>query len=159
MLHKRSFTRAAAMLAIASTAIVPAAALASPPTGPAIGSEIFVTGTLEGDVQLNSDRVKFQTKEDTLVRVQKLTFPAGSATGWHHHPGVVFVTVASGTLNLAHSDCSSHNYGPGDAFTEGEARVHNASSPGGAVAYVTYVSSSIDPPVFRIEDPVPLCAQ
>ena len=150
-----------AILAIVAAGTFATGAVASPGSG--VTPETFVTGTLKGNVQQNSDRVKFQTKEDTLVRHQKLTFAPGGFTGWHHHPGVVFVTVQSGTLNLAHSDCSSHNYGPGSphgaAFVEGEHRVHQASSVDGAVVYVTYVSSAIDPPVFRIEDPVPFCAQ
>ena len=158
MIVSRQLKCAGAMVAVAALGSMPA--FASP--GQGTTAETFVTGTLKGPVQQNSDRVKFQTKEDTLVRVQKLTFAPGAFTGWHHHTGVVIVTVQSGTLKLEHSDCSSHNYGQGSphgaAFTEGEHRVHQASSADGAVVYVTYISSSIDPPVFRIEDPVPFCA-
>jgi len=42
-------------------------------------------------VHLNSDRVKFQTKDPTAVRFQTLTFQAGARTGWHHHPGFTLV--------------------------------------------------------------------
>ena len=149
------------VLAIAASGTVASGALASP--GGGVTAETFVTGPLVGDVQQNSDRVKFQTKGDTLVRFQKLTFAPGGFTGWHHHPGVVIVTVQSGTLNLAHSDCTSHNYGPGSphgqTFVEGEHRVHQATSTDGAVIFATYISSAIDPPTFRIEDAVPFCAQ
>jgi quercetin dioxygenase-like cupin family protein len=147
---------AAVAIMMAGVAIAPAAA--SPGEG-VITPENFVTGTLPGDVQMNSDRVKFQTKDDTAVRVQKLTFSAGSRTGWHHHPGVVIVSVQSGTLRLKHSDCMVHEYGPGDVFVEGEARVHEASTVGGAVIFGTYISSSVNPLVFRVEDDVPFCAQ
>lgn len=161
MFKMKRHSLARALMSIAVAGVASTTAIASPGSG--VTPETFTTGVLKGDIQQNSDRVKFQTKDDTLVRVQKLTFAAGGFTGWHHHPGVVFVTVASGTINLQHSDCSSHNYGPGSphgaAFVEGEHRVHQASSAAGAVVYVTYVSSAIDPPVFRIEDPVPFCAQ
>ena len=136
---------------------------------PALGSpannvtaETFATGTLMENVQENSDRIKFQTKDDTVVRVQKLTFGAGGSTGWHHHPGIVVVTVKEGTITMRHSDCSTHQYGAGSphgsVFVEGEGRVHNASALGGAVVYATYVVPNVSPPVFRLEDNAPFCA-
>ena len=67
----------------------------------------IVTGNLVNDVKLNSDRVKFQTKDPTDVRVQKIVFAAGGYSGWHHHPGVVIATVASGAVTFTQSDCSS----------------------------------------------------
>lgn len=155
------FTRLQAAVAVAGIAagwMMATPAIASPGEG-VITPENFATGILPGDVQMNSDRVKFQTKGDTAVRVQKLTFSAGSRTGWHHHPGVVIVNVVSGTLRLKHSDCMVHEYHPGDVFVEGEARVHEASTESGAAIFATYMSSSVDPLVFRIEDPVPFCAQ
>ena len=50
-------------------------AVASPPSG--LTSTIFVTADLEQAVHLNSDKVKFQTKGPTDVRVQRLDFAAG----------------------------------------------------------------------------------
>lgn len=151
---------AAPLALMAAAGAVPAPVLASPGSG--VTAETFVTGTLKGDIQMNSDRVKFQTKDDTAVRVQKLTFSPGGFTGWHHHPGIVIVTVQSGTIQMMMSDCSVHEYGPGSphgsVFVEGEHRVHEASSAGGAVVFANYVAPAADPPVFRVEDPVPFCA-
>ena len=122
-----------------------------------------MTGKLVGANQQNSDRVKFQTKDNAAVRVQKLVFSPGGFTGWHHHPGIVIVTVLSGNLQMMHSDCSTHEYGPGSphgsVFIEGEHRVHEASSAGGATVFATYVAPDANPAVFRVEDPVPFCAQ
>lgn len=147
--------------ALGALLVAGAPALASP--GGGVTAETYVTGTLKGDVQQNSDRVKFQTKDDTAVRVQKLTFSPGGFTGWHHHPGIVIVTVQSGTIQMMMSDCSVHEFGPGSphgsVFVEGEARVHEASSAGGATVFATYVAPGTNPPVFRVEDPVPFCAQ
>ena len=50
-------------------------AVASPPSG--LTSMTFVTADLEQAVHLNSDKVKFQTKGPTDVRVQRLDFAAG----------------------------------------------------------------------------------
>jgi len=71
----------------------------------------LVTGNLVDKVEANSDRVKFQTKGPTDVRVQKIEIAAGGYSGWHHHSGVVIVTVASGAVTFTHSDCSSTTYG------------------------------------------------
>ena len=160
MVMSNSKQSAFAIAGLAAASMVATSAAASP--GGGVTAETFVTGTLKGDNQQNSDRVKFQTKDDTLVRVQKLTFSPGGFTGWHHHPGIVIVTVKEGTIQMMHSDCSTHEYGPGSdhgsVFVEGEQRVHEASSAGGAVVYATYVAPDASPPVFRIENDVPMCA-
>jgi quercetin dioxygenase-like cupin family protein len=148
-----------AIAGLAAVGMVATSATASP--GGGVVAETFVTGTLKGGEQQNSDRVKFQTKDDTAVRVQKLTFSAGGFTGWHHHPGIVIVTVKEGTIQMMHSDCSTHEYGPssahGSVFVEGEQRVHEATSAGGAVVYATYVAPDASPPVFRVENSPPFC--
>jgi len=111
---------------------------------------------------LNSDRVKFQTKDPTDVRVQKLVFAAGAYSGWHHHPGIVVVAVESGAVTLWDSDCTSKTYGPGlpngGVFVEGGDDPVQATSASGATVYVTYVAPNANPPVFRIEDDPPPCA-
>lgn len=118
------------------------------------GTEIFVTANFENTVQMNSDRVKFQTKGPTDVRVQKIVVGAGGYSGWHHHPGIVIVTVASGDLTFTHSDCSSTTYGPGApdgaVFVEGGDDPGQASSVNGATLYVTFIAP--DGAGFRIDD-------
>ena len=149
----------AAIVGIAAVGMSATAALASPGFG--ISSDILVTADLDEPGHINSDRVKFQTKDRTDVRVQRLTFAAGSFSGWHHHPGVIIVAVESGAVTLTESNCGSKTYGPGlpngSVFVEGHDSVQQATSATGAVVYVTYVAPSADPRVFRIEDPVQSC--
>jgi hypothetical protein len=71
------------------------------------------TANFDNPVHLNSDKLKFQTKDPTDVRIQKLVFGAGNYSGWHHHPGTVLVAVESGAVTLLDSDCNSKTYGPG----------------------------------------------
>jgi hypothetical protein len=131
-----------------------AVALGSPGSGTT--STNLVTANLDHTVQWNSDRVKFQTKDATDVRVQRIVFSAGGFSGWHHHPGIIIVAVESGAVTLWNSDCSSTTYGPGlpdgAVFVEGGDTPVQATSADGATVYVTYVAPSADPPVFRIED-------
>jgi hypothetical protein len=127
-----------------------------PPDGIPPDTETFVTANLDETVQWNSDRVKFQTKGPTDVRVQRIVVGAGGFSGWHHHPGIVIVAVQSGDLTFTHSDCSSMTYGPGQlagaVFVEGGDEPGQASSVGGATLYVTFIAPSADPFVFRIDD-------
>ena len=135
-------------------------AIGSPGSG--VTSTTLVTANFDDRVQMNSDEVKFQTKDPTDVRIQRLVFGAGAYSGWHHHPGIILVSVESGTVTLWDSDCNSETYGPGlpngAVFAEGGDDAVQATSTNGATAYVTYVAPSADPPVFRIEDDPPPCA-
>ena len=151
----------AAAVGVAVIGSVAAIALGSPPSG-FVGETPLVTADLANPVHRNSDRVKFQTKDPTDVRVQKFVISAGGYSGWHHHPGIVIVAVASGAVTFTRSDCSSKTYGPGlpngAVFVEGGDDPGQASSAGGATLYATFVAPSADPPVFRIEDDPPPCA-
>jgi hypothetical protein len=150
----------AAIVAVAVIATSAAVALGSPSLG--FVPTNLVTGNLNNDVKWNSDRVKFQTKDPTDVRVQRIEIAPGGYSGWHHHPGVVIVTVASGTVTFMESDCSSTTYGPGlpagSVFVEGGDDPAQASSADGATVYATFVAPHANPPVFRIEDDPPPCA-
>jgi hypothetical protein len=150
----------AAIVAVAVSAAGAAVALGSPGLG--FVPTNLVTGSMNNAVKWNSDRVKFQTKGPTDTRVQKIEIAPGGYSGWHHHPGVVIVTVATGAVTFTQSDCSSTTYGPGlpagSAFVEGGDDPGQASSTDGATVYATFVAPHANPPVFRIEDDPPPCA-
>jgi len=149
---------AAAILGIAASGTIASVATASPGSG--VTPTTLVTANYDEQGHVNSDRVKFQTKGATDVRVQRLDFAAGSYSGWHHHPGIVVVAVQSGLVTLTHADCSSKTYGPGSpngaVFVEGHDSAQEARSAAGAVVYVTYVAP--DGAGFRLDDDPPSCA-
>ena len=138
-----------------------AAAVVLGSMGSGVAITTFVTANFDHAVHLNSDRVKFQTKDPTDVRIQQLVFSPGGRSGWHHHPGIVIVTVQSGALTLWESDCSSQTYGPGlpngAVFAEGGDSPQQVSTAGGATVYAVFVAPSVDPPVTRIEDDAISC--
>ena len=154
---------AAGIFGIAATAMVAAPVTASPGSG--VTPTNLSTVTLVQDFDANHDRVKFQTKDSTTVRMQRLDFSAGGHTGFHHHPGVVIVSVASGTVTLVDGhDCGRKDYGPGSPngsiFIEADDHAHEAASASGATVFVTYiVPDNNGSPIFRVEEPVPFCAQ
>jgi quercetin dioxygenase-like cupin family protein len=151
--RKRLCVTIAAVLALGTFAAV---ALAS--AGVGFHPESLVTGNLDNRIQANSDQVRLQTKGLTDVRVQKIVIDAGGNSGWHHHPGIVIATVASGVVNFT-LGCRSTNYGPGQpagsVFVEHGDTPGQASSVLGATIFVTFVAPHADPPVFRIEDTGP----
>ena len=134
-------------------------ALASSPSG--FTPQTLVTADLQESVQLNSDRVKLQTKEPTDVRVQRVDIVAGGFSGWHHHPGLVIVAVQSGTVTVMDAACRTTTYGAGQpagaVFVEGDDAPAQVSSAAGAVLYATYLTPDGQPP--RVEDAAPVCAR
>jgi hypothetical protein len=149
-----------AMLSIAAATLA-TPALASPGSG--VTSTVLATGDLEEVVNYNHDRIKFQTKDPADVRVQRLDFAGGAYTGWHHHPGLVIVTVASGLVTTVDHTCQRKTYGPsspnGSVFVEGHDTPMEARSASGATLYATYIAPNSTPPVFRIEDAVQNCSR
>ncbi len=128
-------------------------ALASPGSGLTVNT--LVTANLDHAVHAKSDHIRVHTKGSTVIRVQNLVFAAGAKTGWHHHPGVIVVAVASGAVTVWDSHCKSTTYGPampdGAAFTESGDEDIQVTSSGGASVYATYIVPQVDPPEFRIE--------
>ena len=74
----------------------------------------------------------------------RIDFRAGDTTGWHSHPGPVFVQVVSGAVTLrhaAHGRCLSEVIRAGHGFFEAPGAVHVAENPrpAPAVLYATFV--------------------
>ena len=115
--------------------------------------------TLADSVQVNQDRVKFQTKDPTDVLVQTITFRPRGNSGWHFHPGVVIVIVESGQVTTHDANCQTATYGPHQSFVESGTTpfmVSNESDSTDAVVYATLVVPAGSK--FRIETDPPPCA-
>jgi quercetin dioxygenase-like cupin family protein len=149
------------VLSVGAVTVITAAgatvALANP------GSLITTTilghrSTLSDSVQVNQDRIKFQTKDPTDVLVQTITFKPHGTSGWHFHPGVAIVVVESGQVTTHDANCETRTYGPHQSFVEsGDAHmVSNESETENAVVFATLVVQTGSP--FRIETAPPSCA-
>ena len=130
------------MLAVGLVIVFAGTALATAASG--LTPTTLSRGTVAEEVHFNTGEVKFQTKADVDLVTQTITFAAGSTSGWHAHPGVVLVTIASGSLVRYDGNCSATTYTAGSAhsaFVEsgdhsGLVRNETTSS---AVVYVTYI--------------------
>ena len=144
----------ATVFAFAAAVTIATPSQATPPSG--LTFTPFTTASLDEAVHFNHDGVKLQTKDPTDVRMQKLDFASGSYTGWHHHPGIVIFALHSGSVTFWDSNCHPTTYQAGAVFVEGNSSPHQATSSGGATAYVTYIVP--DGANFRDEDAAPFCA-
>jgi hypothetical protein len=116
----------AATVGVVAIGMLGPAALGSPPSG--FTATNLVKADLDEKVRLNSDRVKFQTKNPTDVLVQNVVIDAGGSSGWHHHPGMVVVAIQSGTMTVWDSNCNKKTYGPG--LPNGSVFVERGDEPG-----------------------------
>lgn len=78
------------------------------------------------------------------VFIQHASLAANEATGWHTHPGPVFVEVVRGSVTYedsAHGRCRQATYQAGEGFFDrGFGHVHRAiAGPEGADFYPVYV--------------------
>jgi quercetin dioxygenase-like cupin family protein len=153
----RAIRRFLPVVAVAAAAGGLAAyALATPPSGqhpttPAIG-------TLSAPQQVNTDRLKFQTKDDADVATFSVTYDPLGFSGWHTHPGIVFVVVQSGSV-VRQVGCSSHTYDAGESFIESDeqpaGQVRNPSDSTPAVLTVMQITPHGSPR--RVEANPPEC--
>jgi len=143
-------------LALGLAAVIAGTALATGASG--FHGTPLARGTTAGSMQFNVGDVKFQTKGSVDFAQSTVTIDPLGNSGWHSHPGVVLVTVTSGTVTFYQSDCSFIRYPAGSSFVEsngatGFARNESTTDP--AVVYVTYIV-----PVgaaLRIDQPDPGC--
>jgi quercetin dioxygenase-like cupin family protein len=138
------------------TLLAGVAALATPPTD--FVPEPLARGSL-GQLDAQGDGVEVRSENTNAdVAVSKVTIGPGGSSGWHHHPGVVLVSVASGTLTQYNEDCDKTVYATGEGFTESGDHPGIVQNEGNAdaVVYVTFIVPSDTPSDgLLIDDPQP----
>ncbi len=128
-------------------------------------STLLARGTFAGPFRINrsvagagqwSTQVEAQPGLD--VATQAITFQPGGHSGWHTHPGPVFITVASGTMTFYESTdpaCRPIVRTAGQGYLDEGEHAHLARNETGtaAVNLVTYLA----PPgaALRIDQPEP----
>lgn len=127
-------------------AVVVAGALATPPSG--LQSQLLARFTAPDGaltVTEGSNKLQLNFKENLDLAVVKATLQASGQTGWHRHPMDSIVVVTSGSMTVSMPDpsgtqCSSEQYGAGEAFLHVE-DVHNfVAGSAGAEFYVLYLA-------------------
>ena len=109
---------------------------------------------------INDWEVEIEAGRGVAVATQTITFPPGSYSGWHSHPGPVFINVKEGTVTFYEHDCSVRVVGAGEGFLDVGDHPHFARNEGSVTA--TNVVTYFIPPhttTLRVDEPQPLnCA-
>jgi len=162
MMLLRNFARAAVAAGLVASPITTGTALATPGSGFAPGG--IVNGHF-GTIQVNTADNKtgdwgliLKTLDDTDMGVDRLSVQPGGYSGWHAHPGPVFVTVTQGSIiwyDGSDGLCTPHTYSQGESFIERPYRVHNAKNASNSEP-AEFIAMTIKPvgfvgPAFRLD--------
>ena len=149
-------------IGLVGASVAATTALATGPTGAIARTNLtpFPPGSVLADSwDVNADRVKFQTKDPTTVVFQKIVYGPGADSGWHLHPGLVFVTVTGDGAQITRSvGCGSTVYQSGQSFLEnGEQPVGKITNTGSvdATLYAVFVVPQGSP----LSDATPLAPE
>jgi quercetin dioxygenase-like cupin family protein len=166
MINKHLNGMALVAALVAPVALPTGSAEATPGSGFA-PSPIVVGHYGSLDVKTESDKVGhwgmvLKTKDDTDVDADRLTVAPSGVSGWHSHPGPVFVTVTQGSVvwyDGSDPACPSYTYHAGQSFIENAARIHNVKNAS-ASAGAEFIAIHLNPagtsgPVFRIDESKP----
>lgn len=102
--------------------------------------------------------VEVKAHRELDMAVQQIVFQPGGHSGWHSHPGPVFIQVVSGTMTFYESDdpsCTPVVRSAGQGFLDVGEHAHIARNESGSTA--TNVVIYLAPPgaVLRIDQPDP----
>ncbi len=143
----------------------------APPTTPRFTVGSGSQSTLLGRATFSDERGNFKVKRITGdwhvevkaqpeldLAVQQIVFQPGGQSGWHSHPGPVFIQVVSGTMTFYESDdpsCTPIVRTAGQGFLDVGEHAHIARNETGAPA--TNVVTYLAPPgaALRIDQPRP----
>jgi quercetin dioxygenase-like cupin family protein len=161
-----SFTIRAAAVALFASAFCAPPALATPGSG--FAPSPIVNGHF-GKIQVNTAGDKtdkwgliLKTLDNTDMGSDRLSVQPGGVSGWHAHPGPVFVTVTQGSIIWYDGSdplCSAHTYSAGQSFIEKAYVPHNVSNASNS-ASAEFIAITIKPagfegPAFRLDRPEP----
>ena len=115
----RTTFRAGILLAIV-VVVCSVFAWAQPPVG--VGALVLARGTYE-PFKVKTDIVDFEAKAKSPldVVVRQHDYVAGGSTGWHTHPGPVFITVKTGQLTFYEVDdptCTPKVVNAGEGYVD-----------------------------------------
>ena len=153
--------RTALLMAVGVTvllALVVGAALATPPKDATVTP---LTRATLGKFEANNDGIEVESEQRSAdIAIAKVVLKPGGSTGWHSHPGVTLVSVASGTVAGYDKKCEKTVYKAGEGFADlaSNDAGHVVRNKGNekAVLYATFlVPTNTTDEGLRIDEPKP----
>lgn len=130
-------------LAVVLIVLLAGTVLATDSTG--FSATLLARGTMSESVHFNTGEVKFQTKAPVDFVTNQVTIQPLGSSGWHSHPGVTLVSIASGSVVRYDEHCAATVFPAGSAFVEPAGHVllvRNESDTTPAVNIVTFIVPS-----------------
>ena len=148
---------AAILVAIGGAFATPIVNLASPLLS--VGNQtadIHKRGTFEnnGEEQFSAS---LRTEGPSTITIQDAAYSTGGQNGWHSHPGIVIVTVITGSIQWYDENCRTTTYKAGDSWAEGS-QLHAFKVLGTTGAHVSAVFITAQGQAVRTDRPAPACA-
>jgi quercetin dioxygenase-like cupin family protein len=153
-------------IAAAITTAMVGLALATPIVK--LASPILASGTVSTAVNThgvaavpdpdNDDwfNVRLTTDGPSTVAIQDGAYAVGGQNGWHSYPGMVIVTILSGSIEWFNANCEKTIYKAGDSWTDGS-QVHAFRVLGNEGVHLMAVFIIAKDQAYRIDRPVPAC--
>jgi len=136
--------------------VVVGAALATPPKD---ATTTPLTRATLGNFEAKNDGIEVESERRSAdIATAKVVLKPGGTTGWHHHPGVTLVSVASGTVTEYDKKCEKSVHKAGEGFVESNDAVHVVRNKGNvnAVLYATLiVPTNTTDEGLRMDEPKP----
>ena len=130
-----------------------------------LASPILASGNQDANIETHGEfatsggefRTFLKTEGPSSILIQDASYSAGGYNGWHSHPGLVAVTLITGTIQWYDEDCKMTTYKAGDSWTEGS-QVHYFRVTGTSTIHLMAVFVIAKGSTPRIDQPAPGCA-
>src|SRR5260221_5432405 len=139
-------------------------ALATPMAG--LISPLLATGTHKADAHVHGFaatssgegfKVELEVEGAATVTTQDGAYGVGGHNGWHSHPGMVTVTLASGSIEWFDENCVMSTYNAGESWFEGsKPHYFLVTSTTPIHLFAWFVTAQGQP--LRTDQPAPACA-
>jgi quercetin dioxygenase-like cupin family protein len=151
---------------VSLTAIIGVAglALATPIVG--LVSPILAAGNHNADIHKrgsapvsNGERfsAKLETDGPSTITIQDGAYAFPGQNGWHSHPGLVAVTIISGSIQWYDENCTPTIYKAGDSWVEGS-QLHAFRNIGPGTVHLMAVFITAQGQALRTNEAEPACA-
>ncbi len=131
-----------------------------------LASPLFSVGQHPADIELHGRgltpsgqrfRVELETEGPSTVSTQDGAYSVGGVNGWHSHPGMVAVTLVSGSLEWFDENCVETDYTAGQSWTEGS-KLHYFRVVGTVGIHLTAFFLTAQGAPLRTDETAPACA-
>ena len=157
-MNRTRFVSASCIAAVAAALAGGGLVWATPSSGTSstlVGPPVLYAGFKVSRRDPSRWAVKVEAKDGLQVATQVITFAPHAKSGWHTHPGPVFISVKEGSVAFYEADCQRVVRVAGEGFLDTGDHPHFAvnESDVPAVNVVTYFLPP-DATALRIDEPV-----